>query len=71
MNVGSEQYRKALRRYNTLLFLDAPSERQQEEMARLDAQLTAAEMRGRAIRELVDDYAFAVGQAGNLGGTEL
>lgn len=44
MRVGDEQYRKKLRRYNTLLFLDSPTARQSIEMAQLDRELTAAEM---------------------------
>lgn len=71
MKLGTEEYRKALRRYNTLLWLDAPTPRQQTEMAELDAKLTAAELQGKGLRELVSDYDDALRNAGSLGVIEL
>lgn len=71
MNVGDEQYRKKLRRYNTLLFVDNPSARQQIEMAQLDRELTAAELQGKGLRAIVDDYDEAMRNAGSLGVIEL
>lgn len=71
MTVGDEVYRKKLRRYNTLLWLDAPTVRQQAEMAELDAALTRAELQGKGLRGLVDDYDAAMRNAGSLGVVEL
>ena len=71
MNMGSEKYRKTLRRWNTLSWLDEPTERQRAEKARLEAELTAAEMADSPFALIADDYEFATGQAGNLGGTEI
>jgi hypothetical protein len=43
MNVGDEEYRKMLRRFNTLWFLDKRTAKQDEELAHLDAALSKAE----------------------------
>ena len=71
MRMGSERYRKTLRRYNTLNWLDNPTDAQRAELARLDAELNAAELRGSVIAAVTDDYEFAVRQVGDLGGVEL
>lgn len=70
MRVGDEQYRKKLRRYNTLLFLDSPTARQSIEMAQLDRELTAAELTGRGLRAIADDYerAMALGDGSGVEG---
>lgn len=68
MKMGDERYRKALRRWNTLNWLDEPTERQRAEKARLEAELAAAEMRG-PIAAVVDDYDL-MRNAGDLGGVE-
>ena len=71
MRMGDERYKKMLRRYNTLNWLDNPTDAQRAERARLDAELSAAELRGSVIAAVTDDYDFAVRQVGDLGGAEL
>ena len=56
MKMGSERYRKALRRWNTLNWLDNPTERQRAERERLEAELSAA--------ELADDTPFFETESG-------
>lgn len=71
MTVGDEIYRKKLRRYNTLLWLDAPTPRQQAEMAELDAALTKAELQGKGLGGLSEDYDAVMRNANSLGTVEL
>lgn len=71
MKMGSERYRKALRRWNTLSWLDEPTERQRAERARLEAELTAAEMADSPFALIADDYGEVMLRvAGDLGGVE-
>lgn len=70
MVAGDEKYKKLLRRWNTLNWLDARTQRQDIEMARINAELTTAELQGRGLSGLADDYA-SIMAAGDLGGTEL
>lgn len=68
MDMGDPKYKQLLRRLNTLSWLDNPTDYQRAEMARLDAELAAAEMRG-PIARMVDDYEL-MRNAGDLGGAE-
>ena len=70
MQVGDAQYRKLLRRLTTLQWLDAPMAHQEAEMARIDAMLTEAELKGRSLRGAVEDYE-QLRQIGDLGQVEL
>lgn len=72
ITLGSPAYRRLARRFARLdAFSRArglwPDER--EELERISAAMDYAKAR-HGIADLVDDYTFAVGQAGNLGGTE-
>ena len=73
MRMGDERYRKLMRRWHTLSWLDAPTDRQRKEMQEIDRALHECELRhvrGSVIAAVVDDYEL-MKNAGDLGGTEL
>ena len=75
MKVGSKEYRVALHRHNELVFERETNigltAAERAELDELDRALTSAEIAHGRIAPAVDDYTFAVGLAGDLGGVEL
>jgi hypothetical protein len=49
MKVGDEEYRKMLRRWHTLMLRDRRTPAQEEELDRIEEQLTVAELKGKEV----------------------
>lgn len=73
MSIGDTEYHAALRKWRELYTVKLAQRltfEQAVELDSLDKQLTDAEIR-HGIANVVNDYEFAIGQAGNLSGVEL
>jgi hypothetical protein len=49
MKVGDEEYRKLLRRWNTLILRDRRTPAQEAELDRIEEQLEAAELKAKEV----------------------
>lgn len=69
MRYGDETYRRKLRRYQELCWLDRLTWREARERLRLNQELTACELQGRGLRGMVEDYERAL-ELGDMSGAE-